>query len=323
MNLLERFIAEAKKRRKTVVLPEGTDERILQTALELNAAGVARPILIGREEEIVPRLGSVVPGGDTIRVIDPETSPLAGELADLYASRRTNVSARVAARLVKRDLVFGGMLVAAGKADGMVAGAANPTASVIQAAALTIGYEEGISTPSSFFIMVLPDGRTLFYADCAVNIAPTPAQLADIGVSTGRSYRRLMGAEPAVAFLSFSTKGSASHALVDAVREAVRAAREKSPDIACDGEFQADTALAPEVAAKKIKEPGAVAGRATVLIFPDLQSGNIAYKLTQYTGGAEAYGPVLQGFARPVSDLSRGAKVKDIVGVTAITLLQS
>jgi len=170
--------------------------------------------------------------------------------------------------------------------------------------------------------MVLPDGRILFYADCAVNIAPDASQLADIATATAASYRKLMRREPNVAFLSFSTKGSASHPAVDKVVEAVRLAKERNPGLAVDGEFQADTALVPAVAAKKLKEKSAVAGNADVLIFPDLGAGNIAYKLTQYLARADAYGPILQGFAKPVSDLSRGASVKDIVGVTVITCAQ-
>jgi phosphate acetyltransferase len=203
----------------------------------------------------------------------------------------------------------------------MIAGAASTTASVIQSAALTAGYAPGISTPSSFFIMVMPDGKILFYADCAVNIDPDDRQLAEIGVTAAGSYAKIMGQEPRVAFLSFSSKGSASHPLVDKVQKAVAAAKEMAGQSAAgiDGEFQADTALVEAVAKKKIKEPSSVAGQANVLIFPDLNSGNIAYKLTQYLAGASAFGPVLQGFAKPVSDLSRGAKVEDIVGITAVT----
>jgi phosphate acetyltransferase len=211
--------------------------------------------------------------------------------------------------------------VASQKADALVAGATNTTASVIQAAALTIGYDEGISIASSFFIMVLSEGKTFFYSDCAVNINPTAEQLAEIGLATARSFRKLMNEEPRAAFLSFSTKGSAVHELTEKVIKAVQLARQKSPGTAFDGEFQADTALSEQVAGKKLKEPSPVAGRANVLIFPDLNAGNISYKLTQYLAQARAYGPVLQGFARPVSDLSRGARVEDIVGVTAIVSL--
>jgi phosphate acetyltransferase len=171
--------------------------------------------------------------------------------------------------------------------------------------------------------MEMPDSRIFFYADCAVNISPDSNTLADIAVSTARSYRKMMDSEPLVAFLSFSSKGSASHPDVDKVIKAVEIARSKDPDTAYDGEFQLDTAISESVAQKKLKEPSRVAGRANVLIFPDLDAGNIAYKITQYLAGAKAYGPILQGFAKPVSDLSRGAKPSDIVGVATITCLLS
>ncbi|MDD3725888.1 MAG: phosphate acyltransferase, partial [Candidatus Ratteibacteria bacterium] len=210
-------------------------------------------------------------------------------------------------------------LLASGNVDAMVAGAATTTASVIQAAALTVGYATGISTPSSFFIMELPDGRVLFYADCAVNIDPDARQLAEISVSTSQSFKKILGQQAKTALLSFSTKGSASHPFVEKVQQATILAREMAgEDMYIDGEFQGDTALVEAVAKKKLKEPSPVAGQANVLIFPDLDAGNIAYKLTQYLAGASAFGPILQGFARPVSDLSRGAKAEDIVVITAI-----
>jgi len=194
---------------------------------------------------------------------------------------------------------------------------------VIEAGLMTVGLAEGIALPSSYFLMIVPDflgqGRKSFiFADCAVNADPTSTELADIAVTSARSAKALLGETPRVAMLSFSTKGSAQHARVDKVRKAMDLVQQREPELAIDGEFQADAALVPSIALKKVKENSAVAGQANVLIFPDLDSGNIAYKLTQWLGGAQAIGPFLQGFAKPVSDLSRGASVEDIVTTCAV-----
>ncbi len=323
MGILEELLKKARDTRKKVVLPESSDERILNAALKLASERIASPVLVGNPEAIKNSLSKSGAELSNIEVVDINDSCLLQEFSTLYKKQRPNVSENVALRLVKRPLIFAGMMVASGKVDAMVAGAASTTADVIQAAALTVGYQKNVSSPSSFFIMEMPDGRIFFYADCAVNISPTSEVLADIGIATASNFKKLMKKEPLVAFLSFSTKGSATHPDVDKVVKAVEIAKEKDPETSYDGEFQVDTALSQQVAMRKLKEPSNVAGKANVLIFPDLDAGNIAYKITQYLAGAKAYGPVLQGFAKPVSDLSRGAKVEDIIAVTVITCLLS
>ena len=219
------------------------------------------------------------------------------------------------------------MMTAQNDTDGMVAGVSHTTSSVIQAAGLTVGFAEGITNPSSFFIMVIPEfngqkDHIFIYSDCAVTIKPTPEQLAEIAVISGKNAKQLLDIEPKIALLSFSTKGSASHQDTKAVIKATEIAKAMAPELDIDGELQGDAAIIPKVAEKKVKE-SSVAGKSNVLIFPDLNSANIAYKLTQYLANAQAVGPFLQGFARPVSDLSRGASVDDIVGVTAVTVVQA
>jgi len=324
---ITQFKEMARKRNLTVVLPEGSDERIVAAARILKDEGIARPIVLGKTEEIEAARNKAGVSLEGIETINPRESAKLEAYAQKYVAGRADLPPTVAKRLLIKPLFFGGMMVAAGDADAMVGGAASATATVIQAGALTVGFAAGIKTPSSFFLMIIPDfqgekDKTFIFADCAVNIEPTAQELAQIALASARSAEKLLGQEPRVAMLSFSTRGSASHALVDKVSQALEIARQQRGDLLIDGEFQADTAIVPRVAAKKVKGQSPVAGRANVLIFPDLNSGNIAYKLTQYLAGAKAIGPFLQGFAQPISDLSRGASVDDIVATAAITLAQ-
>jgi len=327
MDLIETFKAKAKTAPRTIVYPEGDDERLIAAAAACVAEGIAKPVLIGKPDKIAEAASAAGVDLASVQVIDPRASDKLDAYAAAYVQSRGNVTESVAKRIVRRPMLFGAMMVAQGDADGMVAGAANATARVIEAGGLAIGYAEGISVPSSIFVMVVPEclgekDKILIFADPALNIQPTAAELAEIAVASGRTAQSLLGMEPKIAMLSFSTKGSATHADADKVIEATRLAQEIAPDLAIDGEMQADTAVSPRVAAKKAPD-SPVAGQANVLVFPDLDAANCSYKLTQYLGNALAIGPLLQGFAKPMADLSRGATVDDVVATTAITAVQA
>jgi len=326
MDLIEHFIQAAQQNPVRIVYPEAHDERILRAAVRISELAIARPILVGEKAELTGLADGLGINLAGVEIQNNQDAGLLDTYAELYSQRR-KVKPTIARRLIKKPLSFAGMMVKAGAAAGMVAGVANATTSVIQAASLTIGFEPGISTPSSFFIMIIPDyygqiDYPIIFADCAVNIDPTPQELAEIAIASGANAKALLGVEPRIALLSFATQGSANHIRVDKVRDTVAIAREKAPHLLIDGEFQADAALIPQVAAKKVKD-SLVAGSANVLIFPDLDSGNIAYKLVQYLAGSKAIGPIMQGFASPINDLSRGASVEDIIAVTAITVVQA
>jgi len=327
MDIISSFKEKVRGENLSVVLPEGRDERIILAARRLKDEDIAQPIVLGKPEQLEAAIEKAGVELDGIRTIDPKKSDKLDVYAEKYSRQRDGISAAVAKRIVVKPLFYAGMMVSCGDADIAVGGVASATSILIQAGVLTVGLIPGIKTPSSYFLMVIPsflgeEDKPFIYADCAVNIDPTAEQLADIALASAVSARRILGAEPRVALLSFSTRGSTSGPSVDKVKEALKIARAREPELAIDGEFQADSAIVPKVAAKKVKDKSAVAGKANVLIFPDLNSGNIAYKLTQYMADARAVGPFLQGFAKPITDLSRGASVDDIISAVILTLVQ-
>ena len=324
MDLIEHLVERAKSRRRTVVLPEGDDPRIVHAARRLHDDGIARPILIGDRAGLEAAAAAAGVSLDAIDAVSPSAGDALDAYASLYVEGRPRTSDRVAKRLLARPLFYAAMAVKAGDADALVAGASQPTARVIEAGLMSVGLAEGISAPSSFFIMApRGDGHPLVFADCAVNVDPDPETLAGIAIASAASAERLLGSPARVAMLSFSTHASAKHERVEKVRQAVEIARARAPALVIDGELQADAAIVPRVAALKTRHASEVAGHANVLVFPDLDAGNIGYKLTEHLGGMRAIGPFLQGFARPLCDLSRGATVDDVVAAAAITAVMA
>ena len=322
---------KAKKLGKTIILPETEDERVLRAAEKIMAEGIAKVALVGNEQKLKEEAAKLGVSLEGAIIYDPQNCATIDDMAELLRKRREKKGMTfetAKATLLSDSRFFGAMLVSQGRVDGMVAGSNSPTAHVLRAAILVIGPKAGLKTVSSSFVMITKtpeygDNGVFIYADGGVIPNPTALQLADIAVSSAEKAKFTAGIkEPKVAFLSFSTKGSADGESVTKVREAIEILKERNVDFEFDGELQLDAAIVPEVA--KSKAPGSkVAGHANVLIFPDLNSGNIGYKLTQRLAGAKALGPLIQGLASPVHDLSRGCSVDDIVEVVAITAVES
>ncbi|MGE5613512.1 MAG: phosphate acetyltransferase [Bacillota bacterium] len=327
MKFLEQISERAKKDVKTIVLPESSDIRTIKAAATVLERGIARIVLVGKEREIKKLAGDIDISGAII--VDPETSPDFEKYADAFYELRKSkgITPEKAREIIKDGLYWGVMMVKMGAADGMVAGAIHSTSDTLRPALQILKTAPGTKLVSAFFVMVVPDceygsNGTFIYADSGLVENPNADELSEIAIASAKTFKNLVQDEPVVAMLSYSTYGSARSELTEKVIEATRLAKEKAPDILIDGELQADAALVRSVGESKAKG-SPVAGKANVLIFPDLNSGNIAYKLTQRLAKAEAYGPITQGLAKPVNDLSRGCSADDIVGVVAITAVQA
>lgn len=328
MAFIDKIKQQAKQNKKRIVLPESMDRRTFEAAAEILSEEIADLTIIGSSEEIAKNSEGLDISKATL--IDPKTNPKTAEYIDLLVELRKakGMTKEDATKLLMTEYMFYAcIMVKAGDADGVVSGACHSTANTLKPALQIIKTKPGTKLVSAFFLMEVPncelgENGTFVFGDCGLNQNPNPEELAAIAVSSAESFKALVGVEPKVAMLSHSTKGSAKHADIDKVAEATRLAKEMAPELNIDGELQADAAIVSSVGASKAPD-SKVAGQANVLIFPDLDAGNIGYKLVQRLAKAEAYGPMCQGIAKPVNDLSRGCSAKDIVGVVAITAVQA
>ena len=323
IKLLSEMKEKAKLRKRRLVLPESHDERVLKAAEILVKENIAEVITIGNKEKIKSDAANLGVDLSGVEIVDPQTSDLAEGFAEIFyeARKHKGITLDDAKEILKKDLFFGAMMVREGNANGSVAGSTASTGDVLKAAFQCVGMPKGISIVSSLFLMIFKD-KTYSYADCAVVPNPDTAQLADIAISTADNHKKLTGEEPNVAMLSFSTMGSAKHEDADKVIEATKIAKEKRPDLNIDGEMQFDTATIESIGKRKAPE-SKVAGKANVMVFPNLDAGNISYKITERLGGAVAIGPIVQGLKKPLFDLSRGCSVDDIVNTSVIASLMA
>lgn len=325
VDLLSSIRKKAAEKGKTIVLPESHDDRVLQAAEYMTKQKIAKVITLGNPEKIQESAKKLNVDLTDVKIIDFEKSDKLEEYGKIFYEARKQRGKEIpmekAIDTFKRDIFFGAMMLKQGEVDGSVSGSTATTADVMRASIMVVGMPKGISIVSSFFMMVFPE-KVYSFADCAVNPNPDAMQLADIAISTAENHTKLTGEIANVAMLSFSTKGSAEHELIDKVREATKIANEKRPDLNIDGELQFDAAIIEAIGKKKAPE-SKVAGKANVLVFPDLQAGNIGYKIAERLGGAQAIGPISQGLTKPFFDLSRGCNSMDIVNTAAIAVLMS